>query len=77
MGTEAIGKLAEPFSDVLSVFLFRYRARRVSERLRCPECVILHTYFGKPRALPASEKSAGVPHSRDPATYGLIHKDHR
>ena len=34
---------------------------------------MLHTNFGKPRALPASEKSAGEPHSCDPAVYGVFH----
>ena len=45
--------------------------------LRHPKCMISYSDGEKPRALPASEKSAGVPHSRDPALYGLIHKDHR
>ena len=35
--------------------------------------MVLDANFGKPRALPASEKSAGEPHSCDPATYGVFH----
>ena len=46
---------------------------RQGGRLRHPKCMISYSDGGKPRALPASEKSADMPHSRDPALYGFFH----